>query len=147
MVVLKSDNRNLRSPISKKYLTSCSLQKKFAYFCIVCLFVCFFFFCRRYSNIWPRVLTWRAPQLDLLRLTVYFSCGHRAGMKTPVGFGTRTIITSQSYLPQPEENICFFNSAEKGRIKTLQGLPLYLWHGEGRGEGRRECFRCNWMQT
>lgn len=42
-------------------------------------------------------------------------------MKTPVGLGTRTIITSQSYLLQPEENICFFNSAEKGRIKTLQG--------------------------
>lgn len=55
-------------------------------------------------------------------------------MKTPVGFGTRTIITSQSYLLQPEENICFFNSAEKGGIKTLQGLGLYLWHREGRVE-------------
>ena len=144
MAMLNSDNGNLRFPISKKYLTSCSLQKKFAYFCIV-----FFFFlmCRRYSNIWPQVWTWRIPQLDLLRFTVYFSCGHRAGMKTPVGFGTRTIITSQSYLSQPEENICFFNSAEKGRIETLRGLALYLWHREGRGEGRTECFWCNWMQT
>lgn len=46
-------------------------------------------------------------------------------MKIPVGFGTRTIITSQSYLSQPEESICFSNSAEKGRIKTLWGLLLY----------------------
>lgn len=40
-------------------------------------------------------------------------------MKTPVGFGTRTVIASQSYLLQPEENICvfFFNLHRRAELK------------------------------
>lgn len=44
------------------------------------------------------------PQLDPFRFAIYFSYGHRAGRKTPVGSGTKTIIASKSYLLQPEEN-------------------------------------------
>lgn len=55
-------------------------------------------------------------RLNPFRVAIYFSPGHRAERKTPVGSGTKTIIASKSYLPQPEEN--------SWKKKTL--------HGEGR---------------
>lgn len=122
-------------PQSKNYLTPHSFQKKFAYFCIV------FSLAGDMQTFGFKSELEEHPNQTFSDLP-YFSCGHRAGMKTPVGFETRTVITSQSYLLQSEENICFFfffNSAEKDRIKTLWGLLLSLAQ---RGKGGKH-FRFN----